>query len=428
MKFNVELATDIKGTYTGEGKTLTLDGYFNGKYDGKDVTYAVFDNTRNAILFFDDGTSLVVKLSDGGFTLSTAAETGSYNVGSSSSYSLYLDGEGNLIYYNGEYKYGTYEYTPSTGAFVVKNWNGSAAQASVDGYFNAETGAGYLAYYYYGDTFLPFGKTAFTQFLSSWGSLNNYKSVTLIAYTQTDDGVTTVETSLSVYLSGQTLFVAPYSKAYEVITLSKQLSEGESLTQSIEFTKFDPKGELTLTVTLKDGTYTFDFSPVYAKQEKVIVGDKTYVLNWLDEEQTLVGIYVLGESSSLTAGKAIWNTDKTSFSLESFNMESGEYAAIVVSGYGTENVSISAKTSEVIGYYSYSGAEYKYYKVNIYSEDQLWVSNSNIDGASPEVVTYTTTERDGVTYYTFTSGATGKVVTFHIVEGYYTEFVVDSEE
>ena len=416
MKFIVETFTELRGEYTGELGTIELDGYFTAEIGSKVYTYTVFGETTNIVLFDGAEVSEIVYLNTAAktYTVATAAEAGMYYCGTSANYKVYFDGDGNLIYDSGSYAYGTYEYNAATGE--LKSWINSDADAKDIGMLNLEKGYGYIVYEYYGDSYITISRKPFADTV--------YPSI--MVYLQTDGVWSGNSVSLSIYQSGNVLFVQVYGYPFAVTEVS-DFADGATFTIPVTSSYFTAL-DITFTIHIDgNGVVSYTGAPEYAggAPESIVSGSTEYVFCWLNAEKTIVGIYEnSGYVSNLFCGEITWTNGGKDFQIEKLDMDSGDYFSIVVTGYGTDAQSVEAVSSSSSFYDSSDGAEYKYYKINIYSADQLWVSNDNIDGASPEVAYYTVEEIEGVTYYTFTSTASNMVVTFHWNGSY---FAVDSE-
>lgn len=433
MKFIVETATDLRGDYTGANGTLTLDGYFNGTLGDEVVTYTVFEGVTNLAIFDSEGNVEIVYVDteSGTYTVATAPEAGMYYVGSSANYSLYLDGDGHLIYNSGSYAYGTYEFNAETG--VIKSKINTENESKVDGMLDLENGYGYLVYDYYGDTFMAVSTKPFTVFdQGSWTSSS--VSITLIGYAETEGVWSDFSVSLSVYQAGTVLFIYEYGQPYTIYDLGSDFTDGQTFTVNMATSKFTAT-DVTFTASVKEGVVSLSAALSYAGGTEVITvvdgeGESAvtsqYMLCWLTADKSMAGVYELEQyGSSIFCGAVEWTVPDSAFKASKIDMEEGDYFEISVTGYGTEEQKVELISTSGKLYDSSDKAEYKYYKINIYSDTQLWVANDKIDGAEPEVASYTVEEIEGVKYYTFTSTATNKVVTFHWTESGY--FVVDSE-
>ena len=434
MKFIVETATELRGEYTGANGTLTLDGYFSGTQGDKVVTYTVFDGVANIAVFDTEGNVEIVYLNteDKTYTVASAPEAGMYYVGSSASYRLYLDGQGKLIYYSGSYAYGTYEFDAEKG--VIKSKINTENASTTDGMLDLEKGYGYLVYDYYGDTYMAVSKVPFTVFnLGSWTSAS--LSVSVIGYAESEGEWSDFSVSLSVYQSGTILFFSEYGQPFTIYDLGNDFSDSLTFTVNMTTSKFkatdvkftasvSKEDVISLTAELSYAGGTEVLTVVEGEGESAVTSK--YMLCWLNEEKTLAGVYEIKEyGSSIFCGSIEWTVPDSAFKASKIDIDSGDYFEISVTGYGTEEQKVELISTSGKLYDSSDKAEHKYYKINIFSDTQLWVANDYIDGAEPEIANYTVEEIEGVKYYTFTSTATNKVVTFHWTEGGY--FSVDSE-
>lgn len=412
LKFIVETATELRNTYTGELGELFLDGYFNASIGKKEYTYTLFGNGTSLILFegAECAEVLYLDIEAKSYTEASAPEAGMFYSGSSSSYRVYFDGQGNLVYFSGSYTYGTYEYDEETKE--IKAWINTQNDAKNNGWLDLDKGYGYLVYDYYGDTYMPIGRQPF--------DASVYPSV--MVYTEKDGVWSGSSTSLTVYRSGSVFFLQAYGYPFAVVEAAS-LTDGTTFKATLTSSSFTDL-EITFTIHVDaSDTLSLTAGIDYAGGTEIVAaGDTEYVFCWLNAEKTMLGIYENSAyPSSVFCDEIEWENGGKDFAAEVLDMSDGDYFAIVVTGYGTDEMQVSVKSSSSSLYDSSDGAEYKYYRINIYSDTMLWVSNSNVEGApGPEVAEYTAEEKDGVTYYTFTSTATQMVVTFHWNGSYFT--------
>lgn len=398
-------------SYTNGSETLVLDGYYSATLNGKAYSYIAFEDLQSVFLLDESGETKVVKLSEDIFIYSEAAEAGMYYVGSGENYRLYLDGDGQLIYFDGENKYGSYEYDELTNVFHT-DIGSEVTAVGLDGTLDLERGVGYFVYNYYSATYAALSRTPFF-------SEKTYAN----AYAYTLDGAEVKNTYLSFTLlrTAQFAFINISGQPFAIAELS-----GFEVNDSFEIVCRKDETEYTVKF-VKTEKEIYAYVRHNGLDEIIKTDSGVYQFVWLDPDKNMVAITMLMQyPSTVLAGEINWlDSARTSFNYENLDMSSGDYKEIKLTGYGTQNVSLNIKNSGASWYDSSSGAEYKYYKINVYSEDKLWVSNGNVGGdAKPEIAEYTQKELDGTTYYIFTSKATGKVVRFHF-NG--TSFVVDSE-
>lgn len=398
--------------YTRGGETLVLDGYYGATIGDKSYSYLAFEDPSSVLLISSEGAVSVVKLheDDMTFVFVESKEAGMYYVGSGANYRLYLDGNGQLIYFDGENKFGSYEYDVESNALHTDI--GELTEEGLEGVLDLGRGVGYFVYNYYGATYVALSTTPF---------MSEKLYANALVYSLNGEEAESESLSFTVSRTAGYVFVNISGQPFAISELQK----------------FEPGDAIELVCKKNEASYSVSFtkteSEVYAtvkhndRDEIFETDNGIYQFVWLDEEKSVVAITKLMQYPvTILAGKVEWSDGAhTSFSYVNLDMESGEYKEVKVHGYGSDDVTLNIRNSGAAWYDSFSGAEYKYYKINVYSENELWVSNENVGGNSkPEVAEYTKEVVDGTTYYTFTSAATGKVVRFHF-EG--TSFVVDSE-
>lgn len=412
LEFKVVSSTGAK-TYTNGEDTLVLDGFFNATINGVNYIYVAIEGT-DVVVLHNEEAAIFVTLSGETYTVNTDPEAGVYYMDSSTNYRLYLAGNGALLYFNGDNAFGKYIYDEETGELQITHWNGAVNNVSEKG--SLKEGFGYIVYDYWGATYSVISSQPIEK---AYGNLITY-------VINEDETVSSSSSSYNVVLSGNNLTISKYGTAHQIIRLEEVV---DGMTINVTVTAFEPVG-LALKVTIShDETGKLVVSIVGPYESEIIESNGVqYMLNWVDEEHNYAGFYKIESYPTIVAGKVAWNEERTSFELGTgINISSGEYNAIVIRNYGSENVEASVETSSPMWYDSSTGPEYKYYKINIYSDSKLWVGNGNIAGASPEICDYTTTEVDGVTYYHFFSTATNMYVTFKLVKGGSVYFAVTEE-
>lgn len=400
LKFKVVSSTGTS-TYTNETNTLVLDGYYNATLNGTQYLYMQATGTDIVILYNDDET-IFVTLSTDTYTINTGKEVGMYYVGNDTNYRMYLAGKGILVYNDSSLKVGEYTYNEETGEINITKWNGSTNESSSG---ILKDGFGYMVYNYYGDTYI-------------YVSSNSFEKATAYLYTyeiKEDETISNSSNSLTVYVSDNKMLVTKYGSLPQIV-LKENIVEGEEFKTTLTNISTNPI-EVGITLSHKDGSLVLNIVGPYEKETFKSNGTE-YILEWIDENHEYVSFYKNELYPTFVMAKVNWNDEKTSFSFGTgLTMNNGEYSCVQINNYGTENVEAIIQVSSPMYYDSWTAAEYNYYKINVYSDTELWVSNSNITGASPEVCTYTTEVKDGVTYYTFYSTATQKTVTFIIKVG-----------
>lgn len=414
------------GTYTGSKGSLVFDGYFTATLDGKTYQYTAFPGTNNYYLRAEEEiVFLSVDFGKASYEISTAAEAGMYYVTSySGNYRLYLDGDGHLIYFDGENKNGTYTYDPETKALHT-DIGADATEEGVDGYYDPESGLGYVAYNNYGTTYFAFGKQPF----NAKGEYIDTVYLNFSGFKLDGEGAIQSESySFTMYQNNGYAVFTVYGEKPFFVKINGEISEETPL--NFTYTKAGKEVKFVLMKGTKESygemvSYYYGYVD-YENAELIEAEEGTYQLVWLDGNKTKLGILLLDEyPSTIAQGGVKWNEAHDGFTGGSgLDMESGEYKGFEVTGYGTDNVAFFNRKISPIWYNS-TEAEQQYNKITIYSDTELWVQNGGIEDAQPEIATYTKEVRDGVTYYTFTSAATGKTVTFHINEN--NDFVIDSE-
>ncbi len=412
LKFKVTSSTG-EHTYTNGTDTLILDGFFNASINEQKYYYMQIEGS-DVVVLYTDTEAIFVTLTGETYSVNTDPEAGVYYMDSSASYRLYLAGSGVLLYFNGEAHPGKYTYNEETGEFIITEWNGSANTTSTNGIL--KDGFGYIVYYSYGDTFAVISKEPIEKAYASF-----------IGYTVDGENISGQSYSTNVIVSGTNIAVNQYGIKPQLVKLAEVV---DGTTFQVTLTDSKPIGA-TITITINhnaEGKLVVAITGPY-ETKTYTVGSDTYILNWIDENHEKAGFYKQESYPTIVCGTVTWNTEKTSFVLgEGIDIVTGKYNVIKVSNYGTESETLEPQSSSPIYYSSSSGLEYKYCKINVYNETSLWVENSNVDGASPEICEYTTTVVDGVTYYHFHNTANNMNVTFKIVAtSWGTEFVVTEE-
>ncbi len=400
LNFKVVSSTGVS-TYTNGTDTLVLDGYYNATLNDKTYLYMQATGTDVVILYNDEET-IFITLANDTYTLNRGTELGMYYVGSDINYRMYLAGNGVLVYKDGGAKVGEYTYNEETGEIIITKWNGenntSAAGVLKDGF-------GYMVYDYLGDTYIYISKEPFEK-----------ASAYLYTYTLKDDEtISNSSEYITIYVSNNKMLVTKYGALPQIVSIENMV-EGEQFKVTLTNITTNPI-EVGITLSHKDNSLVLNITGPY-ETTTFMVNETEYILEWIDENHEYVSFYKNESYPSFVVSKVNWNETKTGFSFgKGLEMSSGEFSAVQINNYGTENVEAIIQVSSPIYYDSSSKAEYSYYRINVYSDTELWVSNSNIAGGTPEVCTYTTEVKDGVTYYTFYSTATQKTVTFIIKEG-----------
>lgn len=422
----------LAGTYTSGSDSVTLDGYYTLTKGDKKYSYAVIGDA--GIFYFEDKVCNILHLNETEHTYAAATEeeAGMYYVSASAKYRLYLDGQGALVYFDGENKTGTYTYDKATKAIHTSIGAEETAEG-LDGTLDLENGVGYIVYSYSGETYVGISTEDFAGKDSGYGfSYTSYYLTAYDFYLDEDGNVAYSSKSLTVKLSNGYIFVSEYGMPFLLMKCDAEVQDGNLPSGTkLAFTyAYNNNGEdrslaLTMTITVDDyGNYSALTAVKYASEDVIETENGTYQFVWLNDKKTLAGILSQVDTaypSVVYQGSVTW--DGTTMTAGKIDMTEGNFEGIILYGYGTDDVEIFHNTKRM-SYQDAEKAEFKYNRINIYSRDKLWVGNQNIDGAVPELADYTTEVKEDVTYYTFTSVASGKVVTFHIVEG---EFVVDSE-
>lgn len=401
LNFKIVSSTGTS-TYTNKTDTLVLDGYYNATLNDQTYLY-MFAAGTDIVILYTDTTAVFVTLSGNTYTVNTGKEVGMYYVGNDANYRMYLAGNGILIYLDSSTKVGTYTYNEETGELIVTNWNGSENSSTTNGIL--KDGFGYLVYNYYGDNYIIMSKDPIEKATAS-----------LYTYEIKEDGTaSSTQNSLTAYVSGTNMIISKYSSVPQIIDITSLV---ETAKFAVTLTNISTTPiNVNIILSHIDGKLVFSVEGPY-ERETFTSNGTVYILEWIDNDHQFVAFYKNESYPTILISEVTWNETKTSFSFgEGLNMKSGEYSSIQINNYGTDNVEALIKVSSPMYYDGWTAPEYDYYKINIYSDTELWVANGNISGASPEVCTYTTEVKDGVTYYTFYSTAKQKTVTFIIKAG-----------
>lgn len=317
----VSMSVGMHGVFDNGDSHLELDGFYTAKLDGKSYSYYQFGSS---VVVFMPEDEKIYNLDIAGHTYSVpaAAEAGAYYVTTSQNYKLYLDGKGALLYNNGSYNIGEYTYDAATKQFDMKL--GDNEYSTEKGTLDADKGVGSVVFVKSGNTYMGVSKQPLTQVLS-------YRSVRV--YIVSGDTVSSDSASLNAYISGNSLFVSTYGVATGIFELT-----GDE--QSFEFNY--KSAIITIGVTKAGDSYAFDtafkahsIEPITATVDG---SEKEVVLCWLDEAKTMVGIYENDSwMDNIVCGKVSETDDQT------FTVSDGS-KTYTVSGYGTENVTITQNT------------------------------------------------------------------------------------
>ncbi len=414
LKFSV-VETRLAGTYRNGDTTVTLDGYYTIQTNGKEYIYKVFGDSSDIVYADEAGAVYILQLDEAAKTYVFAAEqeAGVYYVSSGTSYRLYLDGKGNLIYFDGVDKQGTYTYTNGK----LHTNIGEKTPEGTDGELDTERGVGTVVYEYYGLTYVAISKEPFAGSMiygtANWFELGK------------DGKAVSNSQSIKFSVSGK---YAVVGIANQFFFVDSGLQEGDAfgagyqLNTSVTFLNNDRETTLKLQITVESGDYGFTLSVTveHESQDIKTVDGIVYQFIWLKPDKSVGAVLKAGEL--LYSGSFTW--DGNNFHGGEVG-ETGYFEGVYVYDFNDNDAIEIWGPTRAIYYKNADGAEIKYNRITIFSRDRLWVYNPGEGGVNhPEVVSYTKTVEGGVTYYTFTSTVTKKVVKFHIDDN---EFVVDSE-
>ncbi len=333
LNFTIAQISNNMDTYTNNDDTLTLDGYFTATYNDTNYFYTELPNSSTIILFINDEAKILY-LNNENQTFEEAntinTEAGLYYLGSSSNYKLYLDGRGNLLYFDGENKFGSYTYDSSTGEFIITKWNNEDNSPVEKG--SIQNGTGSLVYSSYGsDSFVAISKTPFVQMPTSWGSMQNYLNVYMYNYSLNDENEYTYTSSyLYIYVTNNTVLINAYGKPFVIVPLESAIVDG-----TIVNTIFlDNDLTLKFSVTNDSITGVTATSPNY-QYEEITTSSSKYQLVWLNDEKTALSFYKIESYPTIKIYNVSWNENQTE---ATFSDASNTY---VISNYGTNDVELT---------------------------------------------------------------------------------------
>lgn len=308
----------LVGTYKNGNDSLMFDGYYTATMGQEEYGYYIF-GTSDSILLYNDSECKIIYLNKADNTYSEASNyAGKYHVTASENYSLYLDGKGNILYYDGTFKLGTYEYDATTQAIKTRIGNDTETE---DGFFDAENGLGYLVYYASGNTYLGISKQPFTT-IATYVYVRYY-------YIDNDNSVTSSAPSFNIFESGNTLFITSSGKPLQLIPLDTELNDGTTV--EIQY-KINDTASVTIEFTISKTDSGYTVTGRMKNSEIIKIQDKTYTFCWLNSEKSYIGIIENGSfgGSTIAKGEVIWKGD-TKFTVGN----------CTVDGYGTDSVTVT---------------------------------------------------------------------------------------
>ena len=266
--------TGLKGTFTNGSSSVTLDGYYaitiNDGTAEKVGTYLNFQNA-DTYLVTVDGEKLIMKLNkvNNTFEFVSGNEAGVWYTASSANYRWYFDGEGNFIYYNGDYNFGTYEFDTATGELNLV-YAGNAVSGGEKSKLDLNKGIGTLIYNYSGNTYSAVSRIPFDSYKTTWGSdtLTFSSNSMSIEFTSGDKQISTSQ-SFNFCKTGNTLFIYPYGKPMVIVTM-----DGELNGNSCEFSYVLTSSDVTFTVNVRA---TFEVTDGVAKVTVELIGQPQVV-------------------------------------------------------------------------------------------------------------------------------------------------------
>ena len=335
LSFNI-MESGYIGSFANGRDTLSLDGYFTATLGAKTGVYAWFGGDDDTLLINFDNETVIIKTDKENETFEQVTvqnEIGKWYTTTSSNYAWYFDGYGNVLYYDGTYHNGTYEFDSATGDISII-YNGSPVQNNEKGTLNIASGTGKLVYNNYGNSYCGISRVPFEKFGSS-SALYAYSFIA--KYDKTANKIISTSPSFSIYKSGNNLFISVYGRPSVIVSINGELN---GLVCEFEYTVVKDDVLITatyeMTITQTDGSYKAtvaakDFVDSAMKSKD---GTTTYNVSWVDNNHVVIwtmgswggSVYAMGEVAD-----GITTTDFTIvYDGETYN----------VTGHGTENAVI----------------------------------------------------------------------------------------
>ncbi len=323
----VSMSVGTHGVFDNGDSHLDLDGFYTAKLDGKSYSYYQFGSS--VVVFMPEGDKVYnLDIAGHAYSAPTAAEAGVYYASSGDNDKVIFNGLGQLLYINGaEFKAGDYALTQNS---ITVHINGST-DAKHTGYLDAQNGIGYIVYDYSGDTFLAVSKTKF--------DFRN-KTAYIPVYKETNGEYSFSAEGFTVHVSNGYIIYGNGSSWYNVaLGFTVKKLEGDTakpITFTVDIMVNDDELKVTMTVNISGVSVMASVGDV---GYLCAASGNTYYINWLDEDHTVAGIYYYSSDYPYNAvvGK-VSKTDDQTFTV------SGGSKIYTVSGYGTDNVTITQNT------------------------------------------------------------------------------------